>query len=116
MLSSVVAKIEPRMDCTSSGSCGVFAAWVSKVALKYKINDFKVVFGHVQCRGKNGKWRDEHIWIEHNGLKIDPTVAQFFPYFTGYVGGKRKKFTPEEFLKKKNFSLNGDWVKKHLKN
>lgn len=114
MLASVVAKIEPRIDCTSGGSCGVFAAWVTKVALKHGISDFTIVFGMVQLRGEYGNWRDEHIWIEHKGKKIDPTIQQFFPYFIGYVGGKRKKFTPEEFQLKENFKLKKSWVKHHL--
>jgi hypothetical protein len=93
----------------------VFAAWVTKVALKCNFNDFKIVFGFVELCGKNGTWYDEHIWIEHNGKKIDPTVAQFSPYFVKYARFSRKKYTAEVFSKKKNFFLKPDWVKKHLK-
>ena len=96
-LREIAAKIAALMNCESSGSCGFFAAWVTKIALAHDITDFKIVCGKVQCRA-NGNWQEEHIWIEDSKGKIDPTVAQFDPYFVGYVGGYRKKFPPEEFI------------------
>lgn len=119
MLRQIAEKIEKFINCSSSGSCGVFAAWVSQVALKQGVSNFKIVFGHVKCRGENGNWVDEHIWIEDENGKIDPTVSQFFPFFQGYSKTRRKKYSPEEILSLSQFSLknkNGKpWIKKHLK-
>ncbi len=118
-LQSIVDKVAGLMDCTSGGSCGVFAMWVTKIAMAHGMDNFQIVFGHVQCHCC-GYWTAEHIWIEHDGRKIDPTLKQF-PYFIGYRGGKRRKYTPQEFIKKSSFSLKNtrhdgvNAVKFHLK-
>lgn len=120
-LQDIAEKIANLLDCRSGGSCGVFARWVTKIAVANGITNFTIVFGYVKMKS-DGNWKDEHIWIESKGQKIDPTVAQFYPAFQGYSPGKRRKFTPKQFLEKKSFCLKNmrydgiNAVKFHLKN
>lgn len=99
-LQSISGDIANLLNCSSGGSCGIFARWVTKIAVANNITNFRIVFGYVKMYT-----HVEHIWIEHDGKKIDPTVAQFAPSFQGYAPGRRKSYTPQQFLSMNNFSL-----------
>jgi hypothetical protein len=114
----IVNKVQSRVNCAKSGSCGIFARFVCSLAERHGLLDFKVVFGHVKCVQEESasssgySWTAEHIWIEYNGYKIDPTRLQF-PNFKTYLS-RRKIYSPEEFLEMKDFILFPSWVKPHL--
>lgn len=110
--------VENHLNCESSGSCGVFALWTTRVLLKRNYSDFKIVFGWVHTLECLGTRKLEHIWIELNsGEIIDPTRAQF-PTFVCYAEQKTYH-NPEEILDRKGFSLKekatAPWIKYHLR-
>lgn len=105
----IAKKIASRLDCTRSGSCGVFAVWFNNILLKHNFTSHKIVFGHVRQDGM----KFEHIWIElDNGEKIDPTIIQFDKNFKYIL--KATYYSPEQLKNKKHFELKPEWIKSYL--
>jgi hypothetical protein len=112
-------RIAEYVQCDKSGSCGMYASWVTRVFLRHGYKDFVIVFGWI--RTKSGGFHD-HIWLELNingqVIQVDPTLVQFED-FESYCE-KETHLYPEGFLRRKGFRLEDPrtkpWYKKHLKN
>lgn len=69
-LAHIAKQVARRVQCDASGSCVVFAA-----ELCTEITEgFVVVEGAVKFKGSIPQ---DHVWIEADGKRIDPTLAQF---------------------------------------
>lgn len=116
----LATKIARYIDCEKSGSCGVFAVWLTRVLVRHGHEDFRIVFGGVKdLRCVVYKFpAHQHVWLEWDGEICDPTFVQF-EHPASYMT-KRKYLTPQQFLEHKNFCLNDPrtkpWMKRHLLN
>ncbi len=87
------------------GCCGVFAAWANNYLIKQGFTSHKIVFGYVDEDEGDGNYvAQAHIWIENNGIKYDPTIAQFRnPKYSSIP--HKKVYSCHEYAEKKTHQI-----------
>jgi len=87
----------PHTFKSDIGSCMLAAEILVKKLLKLGREDFKIIEGYITFPTVD--WKDQHTWIEmDDGGIIDPTSNQWGYKNIVYLKGKRKTYTPQEYL------------------
>lgn len=89
------------------GCCGTFAAWANNCLIKQGFTSHRIIFGYVDEDEGGGNYViQQHIWIEYNGIKYDPTIVQFNnPRYSSKP--YKEIYHPYEYAKKKTHQIRG---------